>query len=83
MVAAQENVLLRAGGRWGSTYTILETNLPCLTTPDVLGLCTAYLLPTPRSYSGLSVSFFPIVELLSVVHSSIKKISLDFVFLLK
>ena len=61
---------------WGSTYTILEANLPRLTTPAVLGLCTAYLLPTSRSYSGLSVSFFPLVELLSVVHSSIKKISL-------
>ena len=61
---------------WGATYTILETNLPCLTTPAALGLCTASLLPTPRSYSGHSISFFPLVELLSVVYPSIKKLSL-------
>lgn len=64
------------GRWWWGFYTILELIFPCLTTLAALGLCTASLLPTPRSYSGLNVSFFPLVELFSVVHPSIKKISL-------
>ena len=76
MVVAQENVVLLRAGGGGETYTILESNLSTPLSSCCLGLCTASLLPTPRSYSGLSVSFFPLVELLSVAHPSIKKISL-------